>query len=342
MRKYGGILNFNRLYSSFQGRPTAVRLEDISCPLPSVDVPGPENQTIAAFVSLSSMLEDILPIINGRRLQTIYQPASVEKLSRASNDLLQWFKALPPELQWNSSAINLPTPATCALHVHFLSVTILLNRPFAAYMPKPSDEKGDATSCVEKVRLNGQSSEVSQRICTTSSIRIAKILWAYRSYHGATRIFSTINPACLSASIALISDIVSARGGEDKSEERKWLSAILDTLKEITPTYPVAGRSFMVLCAIVKACGLKDVLPLSSSPGPPGTADGGNNLLDQLFQSPGTQQSSAEDMVWNMNGPLGWEFYPMLGDVHDIGLTDFYPRLSPWPPATPDYRDWLV
>lgn len=291
---------------------------------------------------LSSILEDILPIINGRRLQTIYQHDSVEKLSRASNDLLQWFKALPPELQWDSRAVHLPTPATCALHIHFLSVTILLNRPFAAYMLKSFDGKKDAGGCVENSRLGGQTPEVSQRICTTSSILIAKILWTYRSNHGANKFFSTINPACLSASIALISDIVSAEAGEDKGEGRKWLAVILDTLKEITPTYPVAGRSFMVLCAIAKACGLRDVLPSSSSLGVNGATDAGNNMLDQFLQSPGAQQLRAEDMMWNMNGSLGWEFYPMLGDVHDIGLTDFYPRLSPWPPATPDYRNWLV
>lgn len=60
--------------------------------------------------------------------------------------------------------------------------------------------------------------------------------------------------------MALLSDIVSAKSGEDKREEKGWLAAIFETLKEITPTYPVAGRSYLVLCAIVKACGLPGVV----------------------------------------------------------------------------------
>jgi hypothetical protein len=293
-------------------------------------------------VGLSSILEGILPIINGRQLDTIYQHASVEKLSRASDDLLQWFKALPPELQWNSSAVQLPSPATCALHIHFLSVTILLNRPFAAYMLKSADDKGVVNGGAGNRRLNGQTPDISQKICTTSGIRISKILCAYKCCHGANKFFSTINPACLSASIALISDIVSAKVGEDKREEKRWLSAILETLNEITPTYPVAGRSYIVLCAIVKACGLQGVAPLPSSSGPLGTSDSGNDLLSQLFQNSEGQQTGTGEMVSCMNESLGWEFHPMLGDVHDIGLSDFYPRLSPWPPSTPDYGNWLV
>ena len=274
-------------------------------------------------------------------METIYQDSSIEKLSQASQDLLKWFKALPPELQWNAAALQSPSPATCALHVHFLSVTILLNRPFAAYMLKSFDNnnKGPAGSRLGDRRLNGQTPEISQTLCTTSGIRISKILLTYRLHHGAGKFFSTINPACLSASIALISDIVSARAGEDKKEERRWLAAILETLKGITPTYPVAGRSYTVLCAIVKACGLPGVVP---SPPPTGASDSNNQSMDESFQNPGGHHPGLEDPIWSMNESLGWEFYPMLGDVHDIGITDFYPRLSPWPPATPDYGNWMV
>lgn len=295
---------------------------------------------MAALVRLSSILEGILPIVNARRLEIIYQPESVEKLSRESEKLVQWFKSLPPELQWKSNAHTAPSPTTSALHVHFLSVTILLNRPFAAYMLKSFDDRAAGRSGSSTRHLNGQTPEVSQRLCTTSGIRIAKILSAYRLHHGPRKLFSTINPACLSAAMALMSDIVSAAPGEGKGEEKRWLASILETLKEITPTYPVAGRSYAVLCAIIKACGLSGVVPCPSHDSSE-TSKSANPRPDQHDGNPGEPLTDLDDMVWNIDESLGWEFYPMLDDVHNIGLTDFYPRLSPWPPAAPD-GNWML
>lgn len=124
--------------------------------------------------------------------------------------------------------------------------------------------------------------------------------------------------------MALISDVASASPGEQKTEEKKWLAAILETLKEITPTYPVAGRSYMVLCAIVNASGIPGVVPASDELQQPYV---GTSQLDQQPQSTDMQglQGRADDFLWNMDASLGWEFYPSLDDVHGIGLTDFFP-----------------
>lgn len=331
-------MNLNRLYSSYQGRPTAIRLEDFSCPLPSVEILGSQGQLTAALVHLSSTLEDILPIVNGRRLETIYQEYSIEKLSRASENLLGWFQSLPCELQWNSSHHQHPSPAVSALHVNFLFSIILLNRPFSAYMLKSVNNKAATGGSLRS--LKGQTPEVSQKLCTTSGIRIAKILSSYRLYHGADKFFSTINPPCLSAAMALMSDIVSADQGEDKTEEKRWLTSILDTLKEVTPTYPVAGRSYNVLCAIAKACALSGVVPVSSST-PLGPTDPGTGLLDPHFQHSQEAQTGVDDLVWTMGDSLGWEFYPMLDGVQDFGFPDFQARLSPWQASTSGYGNWL-
>lgn len=333
-------IKINRLYSSYQGRPTAIRLEDFSCPLPSEEILGSQGQLTAALVHLSSILEDILPIVNGRRLETIYQQTSIAKLSRASENLLEWFKSLPRELQWSSGTHQHPSPAISALHVNFLFITILLNRPFAAYMLRSANNKRKTGGCFGKRRLNGQTPEASQKLCTTSGIRISKILSTYRLHHGANKFFSTINPPCLSAAMALMSDIVSAEPGENKAEEKRWLTAILESLKEITPTYPVGGRSYMVLCAIAKACALSEVVPLSSSI-PLEASDSGNGLLDQHSQHLQEPQAGADELIWSMDDSLGWEFYPMLDSVQDLGLNEFHTRLSPWQPPAPEYGNWI-
>ncbi|KAH7140041.1 hypothetical protein B0J13DRAFT_69884 [Dactylonectria estremocensis] len=318
---------FDTLYSSFQGRPKTVRLEGFSCPMPSAESLGPSYKLTLTWVRLASILEDILAVINGKE-ETIYQDASIQKLSEASDRLLQWFKTLPAELRWTPNSTHSPSPATCAIHLQFLSTTILLNRPFAAYMQKSSRRKGALGSDGKKC-LHGQTPEISQRLCTTSGVRVSKLLLAYRLHHGPAKFFSTINPACLSASMALISDIVSAGPMDQKHEEKKWLTCILETLKAITPTYPVAGRSYMTLCAVTNACGLAGLIPASDRQQ---QAPLGGGQLDEQLQM-GNFQGNPDELFWNIDGALGWEFYPTLdvNDVHGIGLTDFCPRLSPWP-----------
>lgn len=266
-------------------------------------------------------------MINGKE-DFAYSESSVEKLSRVSERLVQWFKSLPAELQWTADSVQTPTPAICAIHVQFLSITILLNRPFAAYIPRNSHH--DKRMGASKRRcLEGHSPELSQKLCTSSGIRIAKLLLAYRLRHGAAKFFSTINPACLSAAMALISDIVSADSEQSKAEEKKWLKCILETLREITPTYPVAGRSYMTLCAIVNTCNITDVAPARNAQQQhpshePSTSDTSGHF--------GDLRAGIDDVLWNFDGSFTWD-YPTfdVDEVHGIGLQDFYPRLSPWP-----------
>lgn len=240
-----------RLYSSFQGRPTAIQLTDIMAPTPSLQTVGANYQLVAAWVELASLLNDVISVINSPS-ETLYRSSSVKKLSATSQSLLKWFVNLPPELQWDPSRLLSPSPEICAIHTQFLSTTILLNRPFAYYMAK--SRRNPYKKC-----LTGQSPETSQQICTTNAIRISKLLLTYRRHIGASKFFCTINPTCLTAGVALISDISTAKPGEEKVTEKNALVAIIDTLNELTPSYPVAGRSRDTLVAIVNSCGISDI-----------------------------------------------------------------------------------
>lgn len=302
-------------------------MESFACPFPSQDFLGPGYGLTAAWVTLASILEDILVVINGKE-DFIYSDLSVEKLSRTSERLVKWFRSLPLELQWTADSVQAPTPAICAIHVQFLSITILLNRPFAAYIPRNS--RHDRRTGTNKRRcLEGHSPELSQKLCTSSGIRIAKLLLAYRLRHGAAKFFSTINPACLSAAMALVSDIVSANLEDSRDEEKKWLRCILETLREITPTYPVAGRSYMTLCAIINACNITDVAPARDPQQQASSREPGTSGASGHF---GDLRAGIDDVLWNFDGSFTWD-YPTfdVDEVHGIGLQDFYPRLSPWP-----------
>ncbi|KAJ5124312.1 uncharacterized protein N7515_008137 [Penicillium bovifimosum] len=294
---------------SYQGRPTAIHLDDLNVSQLSAQPVGATDQLVAAWIGLASVLNDILSIITGAP-EKIYQNSSVKKLSEVSRKLLAWFMNLPQELQLDADR-PIP-PGVCALHIQFLATMILLNRPFATYIFNRGNKSVSQRPCLE-----GQTTDLSQQICTANPIRISKLLLTYRRQHGASKVFTTINPACLSAAVALISDIVSAKPGEDKEPEKTWLAAIMETLEEIIPWYPVAQQSRNTLAAIMKFCGLSDIInDLSSSQG--------NAPVEMLPDHGPTEAPGAGgNMVADWSFDLGFPFDSVY-DVHDISLTGFY------------------
>lgn len=274
---------------------------------------GNRNQLVATWVELASLLNDVLSVINGPP-QRIYQDSSVTKLSEVSRQLLAWFLNLPQELQWDSNGSI--SPSVCALHLQFLSTTILLNRPFATYIFNRRPKSTPRQRCLE-----GQTTKISQQICTANAVRVSKLLLAYRQHHGASKIFSTINPTCLSAAVALISDIVSAEPNEDKEPERKWLAAIMETLEEIIPWYPVAERSRNTLAAITNTCGLSDIVKQ--------LAKRSGNVPIAMLPSHAPMDMSGTD--WNADADFAFDLefpFDSVYDVHNISLTGFYAQPS--------------
>lgn len=279
----------------------------------SAETLGSKYQLVAAWVELARLTSDVSSVVNGPP-DKIYHASSVNKLSEASEQLLTWFTSLDANLQWTGNCA-IP-PGTCALHLQFLSTTILLNRPFAAYMFNSGPRSASRCEC-----LKGQTPEVSQEICTMNALRISKILLTYREQHGPSKIFSTINPACLSAAVALISDIVSAKSDEDKTPERMGLASILKTLEEITPWYPIAARSRNTLAAILQMCGLSDI------PNQLSTDLGNSSMRTSLGHCPGEPSASVTTTDMDLSFDLGFPF-DSIYDIHDIGLPDFY--VPPW------------
>ncbi|KAJ5780586.1 hypothetical protein N7457_005746 [Penicillium paradoxum] len=277
-----------------RGRPTAIRLDDLNVSRLSAQTLGRSGQLVAAWVELASLLDDVLSVINGAPGR-VYQESSVKKLSEASQKLLSWFLNLAPELQWDA---NHPiSPGICALHIQFLSITILLNRPFATYLFNRGSKSPPRRRCLE-----GQTTKVSQQICTANAIRISKLLLAYRQLHEPS---------------------------EDKEEEKKWLAAIMETLDEIIPWYPVAGRSRNTLAAIMNTCGLSDILKQLASK----SGDDQAEMLPNRDHTEISGPSWTTDMDLSFN--LGFPFDSAY-DVHNISLTGFYAQ----PSQMIDFGSW--
>jgi hypothetical protein len=247
---------FGRLYSCFQGRPTAVKLADISVPLPSKKTVGSQYQILSAWVDLARILDDIINVVN-RQEALLDDPVTLSKLSVTGDKLLQWLKRLPAELQWDSKQLELPSPGICAIHMQFLATTILLHRPFSASVVKPKTGKPS------KRQLKGYTPSISQQICTLNSMRIAKILSGFHHQFGLDKIFSWVIPVILTASLSLISDIATETQNGDKVNERNWLKLCFTLQKEMSSSLPLAGRNLAILKSMLDCCGYPELSRLT-------------------------------------------------------------------------------
>lgn len=299
-----------RLYCIYQGRPSTIKLLDIAIPFPTLETVGSQWEALAAWVNLATVLDDILTKFN----QCPQNKGDLDGLSETRNSLFQWLKLLPENLQWNTQSTTLPPPGICALHMQFLSATILLYRPLAVYVPL-SDNKGHQPGDTENPSF------LAQQLCTQNAIRTSKILLEFKRKHGIHKIFSTVCHMALTAALSLISEISTETGAIRKVEERKWLEVCFDILNELGGTFPVMGRNLKILTHIVEWCGYRELshrekshlggkssdmsLPARECPQPLGQGDLGNNgiqPLGKLIRDTDGLFESGSDMILDTNG----------------------------------------
>ncbi|KAH8819258.1 fungal-specific transcription factor domain-containing protein [Xylogone sp. PMI_703] len=242
----------DKLYSLFHGRPPTLRLTDITVPNPTLETVGPQYSLLSAWVDLSTILNDIMLVINGP-LESLEDNAILAKLSATNGKLLAWLRQLPASFQWDPKKTTLPSPGVCALHIQFLTTIILLHRPFTSYMAETTPKNA------ARKQLDGFSTVQSQQICTVNAIRVSKLLLAFKMQYGIEKIFSTVTYTGYTAALSLISEIVTDIDGEYKEEERKWLLECVRILRDLKPSSPVADRNLTILTSVLESCGYAEL-----------------------------------------------------------------------------------
>ena len=197
-------------------------------------------------MDLAIIHDSIINIINGPS-DRLSLSVSLSELSKAGDRLPVWLKSLPESLKWNAKIRPLPGPRIYALHMQFLTTTILLHRPFAAYMAKSRQSKAGQPV----PQLTGYTPEASQRICSSSAVRIVKLLQSFRGAYGSDKIFSSTIYIAFTAALALISDIATAKQETLVLEETKWLKVCFEILSELGLALPVARRNLKILLSIL-------------------------------------------------------------------------------------------
>ncbi|OQU97885.1 Fungal specific transcription factor domain-containing protein [Cladophialophora immunda] len=245
---FWGCYVLDKIYSVCQGRPSTIKIKDVSIPRPSKDTVGSQYQLLSAWVDLSLILDDMNAILNGSP-GDLDKDANLKNLSEVADNLLLWLRSLPPDLCWNKK--DFPAPEVCALHTQVLIAIVLIHRPFANSASSTTE-----TPTTQKKQLPGYSAVDSRNICTENSIRIAKMIDAFRRQYGIQKIFSVAVYLALTAGMTLVSNVTpSAALQRPHPESKKALDVCLDALSDLSPSFPTAGRHHAILKSILKSCG---------------------------------------------------------------------------------------
>ncbi len=244
-----------RFHSIYLGRPSSLKLVDVTVPRPSSEASDFQFQILGAWSELCTIWSDVIDMINGP-LHLLESQSTMFRLSITGDRLLQWFKNLPVELKWKPHEKNLPPPGVCALHMQFFTTIILLHRPFAAYTP-PSPSLGIH---VQK-QLTGFTPALSRKACNQNAERISKLLLAYREQYGIEKTFSSMLHMIFTAATIWISQISTDADNNGTEKPKKWLAVCLEAFDDLTPSFYIAGRVRKVLISFLEACGYSDLAP---------------------------------------------------------------------------------
>lgn len=271
------------------------------------------------------ILDDIINVVNGPA-DLMEQEGTLANLSEACTRLLKWLKELPLELQWDPKKASLPTPGICALHMQFLTITILLHRPFATYLPESQSHKRSAK------HLEGYSPALSQQICTVNAIRISKLLVEFQQQYGIEKLFSTVVHMALTAALSLISEISTEAYTNEKAREKKWLAVCLDVLKDLSLFSTVAGRNLIIVKSILQECGYSELASLTKSSH---ITNDTNERLGSAAEPIELQELRNENLPeiptpempnYDDLGNAEMDVDPTMGS-QDFGHEDFFPQL---------------
>ena len=233
-----------RTYATCQGRPSAIRLEDLNLPYPSSESVGPRHQLLAAFVDISTILDGMIAILNKPDLME--QEAMLNSLAEIAEKLLSWLQTMPVELRWPTQ--HSPSPGICALHMHVLAAMILIHRPFAGYkdlLSESSNRMGHLT------QLPGYTSATSKAICTQNSMRLSKMLDIFRQKHGITKIFSMGTWLAQTAGMSLMLELASPPSpGIDKNKVKKAIDICEEVLRDLSDSLPLARKHRLVMLSL--------------------------------------------------------------------------------------------
>lgn len=236
-----------RLWCIYLGRPSLIKISDVSTPRPRITDLNFQTQTQAAWIDLSLMSSEISDLFN---CPSLVDEQTIRRLIDIDSRLHTWFESLPQALKSGNSSDADLHPQMYALHMQFCGIQILVHRTSIMTRRKFSPA---AFSEQEISSLRGQTLQQTRLDYHDNAVKIARLLAAFKERIGLERVPPVMLDNLYMATIALIS-YVSREGqaGELYESDISWMVLLLDALESLQVHYPVAVRMRLTLSDVLR------------------------------------------------------------------------------------------
>ncbi len=233
---FWGCFTYDRGWSLYLGRPSALNLDDVTISPASLlsdktSSYSTELSVLLAWTTLFTIVGDICDALNNKSF-------TYNHLQNLRQTLLAWESSLDPNLRHTPGC----APAIYVLQLQFHAAMILLHRSTARFGTDQSD--------------NNPTSQGSRAICVEHVLHIARMLADYRMSHGsAMTLIGTALHSITLAAVVLIA-IRAEQFSEASDEYLSSLTTCIAALEEIQLSFASAKTILKQLRYLMRRCKL--------------------------------------------------------------------------------------
>jgi hypothetical protein len=236
---FWGCFTYERGWSVYLGRPSALNLEDITISPPSIlsdnaSSYSAELSILLAWTTIFTIVGDICNALNRK-------PFTYTQMQNLRQTLVTWQSSLDPSL------MHVPgcPPAVSVLQLQYHAAMIILHRSTARF----------GTSQSEATPI----SQGSRAVCVEHVLHIAGILDDYRASYGTAITLLGLALYNITVAAVVLIAIRAEKASEASNEYLSSLTSCIGALEEMQTTYASAKTILKQLRYLVRQCKLLNV-----------------------------------------------------------------------------------
>ncbi|KAK0391456.1 hypothetical protein NLU13_0957 [Sarocladium strictum] len=270
-------LTADRLWSLYLGRPTTLKLADISpnCLSYVFDPSDPSDPAVRqkplvtrVYEALLQMMERVGQLCDLRGPRPTRSADSCLQLAAIGQQLRDWYTELPRDLQWSDSPGPDMPLSYFLLHTQYHAALILIHRQFI-HINETNVADG----------LDAHFKSICRATCASSAESIAVILEEYRARFELSQVYGTAVQHAGTAATAMMGEVVLQADPVERARLVRILSSLRITVGLMSKNYRGAGLMVSIIDRFIRSTANR----ASSSSDREGTAT-------QLFLHPSVPQ----------------------------------------------------
>jgi hypothetical protein len=238
-------LKSSSLWSISLGRPNAIRLQDIACPMISPLHPSSDMALLSSWADLCKIQVEMVDLYTTSLSRPLEANRVIDNIKNLSQKLSEWQESLHDSLKYSRDNFQQP-PSTYTLHMAYLASCIVLHRPLTSFR--------DLGRALDTSRDSRYDASVPTTKCRSAALDLAKLLKEFTTHFPHKQMPTLLIRMSFIASTTLVFGILSADESQQEQlqQDRASLTMCLETLGLLEQMFPSAKYTRAVLHKILR------------------------------------------------------------------------------------------